>query len=181
MNALDQAKVWRRGAQVQRWHTQPMLRQQSVGAHTFNCCTLMLTVYPTASTELLQAMLMHDMAEQDTGDIPSTAKWRWPVLARALQQVEMEWESSVGINVMLAGLSDFERWLIRWCDYVELLLWSTEELRMGNENAQEPVRNIIRALDSLTSPTPVTGRTEELYRAARADAVAALTNRNITL
>ena len=62
------------GAEVLRYHTVQTLQRETVGHHSHGVACLVLLLDPQASARLLRAALLHDLAEQCTGDIPSAAK-----------------------------------------------------------------------------------------------------------
>lgn len=75
MKIRDQLSFIYRGAMVNRFHTYPTLKGQTVGAHSFGVAMwvwLLCEGEPTST--MILAALTHDLAEQVTGDIPSPAK-----------------------------------------------------------------------------------------------------------
>lgn len=143
---LDRALQDRDSGSVRRWHATRTNRVQSVAEHTHGCCMLLMLVAPDSRVQLYQALLTHDHAERATGDVPATAKTMWPHLANALQQAELEWHHK---HKLLFSLTEDEQCLLNFCDYMELLLWSYEELCMGNLYAIEPITGIIGVLDKM--------------------------------
>lgn len=139
------------GAGVLRWHTQRMLRQQTVAEHSFRAALILLAVYPDCRIELLRAMLTHDLAEIETGDVPATTKWAHPALAKELKNIESDYETRNNIH---EDLSEEERYVLKWCDYVELMSWCAEEAKMGNTYALGPYDKIHRLIMKMDYPTP---------------------------
>lgn len=131
---------------VRRWHATRTNRIQTVAEHTWGACMLLTLVAPDSRVQLYQALLTHDHAERATGDVPATAKAMWPALKLQLEVCEIEWH---GRHNLLFGLTEAEQILLNYCDYMELLLWSYEELCMGNLYAIEPITGITGALDKL--------------------------------
>lgn len=62
------------GAEVRRYHTVATIQEETVGHHSHGVALLCLQLNPQASRELLYAALVHDLAEQHVGDIPSPTK-----------------------------------------------------------------------------------------------------------
>jgi len=135
---------------VKRYHIMRTLRTQTVGEHSHAVAVLVMQVDPQCTATLLKAALTHDLHERATGDMPSTAKWLYPELARAMEMAEFKWNKEHEMDWYLTG---HESAVLRYCDYLELLMWSTEEYRLGNRYAAEPIVNIIRVLDRLEPPT----------------------------
>lgn len=162
---LHRLRLIRQASAVKRFHILRTLNEQTVGAHSHGVAMLIMQIEPTCSATLLKAALTHDLHERDTGDMPSTAKWKYPKLAEAMTEAEMHWNTSRGFNF---ELSREERNILQFCDYFELMLWSYEELCMGNRYAVEPLVNIVKVLDLFRAPTE---QAEQLYAAARFSAV----------
>jgi len=146
---------------VKRYHILRTHRIQTVGEHSHGVALLVMQVEPNCTAELLKAALTHDFHERDTGDMPSTAKWLYPPLAAAMKVAEDAWNTAHDMDWHLNG---HERAVLRYCDYLELLLWSAEEYTMGNRYAAEPIINICRVLDDTSAPTE---EGQKIYHTAR--------------
>lgn len=149
---------YRESSAVKRLHTVRTIRTQTVGEHSHGVAVLVMLVEPECSAMLLKAALTHDFAERASGDIPSTAKWAYPDLAKAVNAIEEQYERRKGLRW---PLTEHEALVLRFCDYLELLMWSYEERGMGNSFAMEVVKNISTALDNSTMPSQ---RASELYQ-----------------
>lgn len=166
---LQRVRLLRQASAVRRFHIMRSHDPQTVGAHSHGVAVLVMQVEPECSVTLLKAALTHDLHERATGDMPSTAKWKYPKLAEAMAEAEAHWNSDRGFNW---ELTQSERNVLQFCDYFELMLWSYEELSMGNRYAVEPLGNIVRVLDLFRAPTE---QAKKLYAAARISAVEFLT------
>ena len=122
------ATLFRDAAEVKRYHTQRTLRQQTIGAHSFNMLLLLDQVAPGARKEVWQAVMHHDLPELFTGDMPAPIKRLHPELKVVMQEAE---EDLVPLYRDLF-LTVAEERLVKFCDTLELVLWCMEELRMGN-------------------------------------------------
>lgn len=160
---------------VKRFHILRTHRTQTVGEHSHGVAVLVMQVQPACSATLLKAALTHDFHERATGDMPSTAKWLYPELAFAMEAAANKWDHEHGLDWNLTGQ---ERQVLKFCDYLELLLWSTEEFRLGNEYASEPMQNICEVLDQMPMPTP---EGKSIYTQARIDAENALGHKTMFL
>lgn len=150
-NAYTRALLCRDAGVTKRFHVLRSNRVQTVAEHTYGVCMLITVIHPGCSATLLQAALHHDSHEHVTGDAPSTAKWRFPQLAEAMQAAEDEWNAEQGLRFDLTTL---EESILKFCDYAELLFWALEELEMGNRFAARVVNNIYGVLTKLEPPTP---------------------------
>lgn len=134
-SVLDDIRVMRRGNAVQRYHTVPTLHSETVGAHCAGVACMVLAVTRGAcSKNLLVAALLHDMAEQETGDVPATAKWNHPVLKVALDAAEKRALRMLDLDASIPVLSPADAVLLKICDMLDLCFKSLEELRLGNRN-----------------------------------------------
>ena len=80
----------RRGMKVKRFHTEQLLTEDTVGHHSANVAALILWLYRPArpTVTLLEAAILHDVAEGSVGDSPAQAKWRHKPLHEALHYLE---------------------------------------------------------------------------------------------
>lgn len=157
---------------VKRCHVMRTLRQQTVGEHSGAVAMLVALVAPQASAQLLRAALHHDMHERATGDMPTTAKWMFPDLKAAMSKAEEQWNRENDYqDEDLLSPRDFQ--ILRFCDYMEFLLWCSEEYELGNRFIVEGIVNIIGALDGIGAPTEIAG---SLYQDARAFALQQIGN-----
>lgn len=129
----------RRGSQVRRYHTWPVLRHQTVGEHSHRLALIVMEVYPACSKELLMAVALHDLSEAISGDMPSTFKWRFPEVGKALNESTTKLETDLGLRV---PLSEAEAKILKWCDLAELLVFAIDEVWMGNRNCDEIVKRV---------------------------------------
>jgi 5'-deoxynucleotidase YfbR-like HD superfamily hydrolase len=120
----------RRGTQVRRYHTVNLIVPETVGHHSANVALLVTSLCPEASANLLKAALYHDLAEQVTGDIPATAKWR----SKALKDASKDLEARV---IKQVPLTHDERHILKQADMLDLCFKVLEELKMGNTTVLE--------------------------------------------
>ena len=124
----------RNGGAVKRFHMIPTNNEQTVAAHSWGVACIVLDLWPDASVHLLRAALHHDVPECVTGDIPATAKWRFPELSVALSRAETEIELEIGLDMRLG---DKDAYRLKVADMLELLWYCVEEERLGNKNFKE--------------------------------------------
>ena len=126
----------RKGGDVTRFHTVPMLRPQSVASHSWGVATILLDLDPNCPAHLIKAALYHDVAEHITGDVSAPTKWRYPELAEILSRIEDEVERDLGLTV---ELTEAEKARLKFADMTELVLYCCQEYRLGNAPAAEIV------------------------------------------
>ena len=117
------------GAEVQRYHTVTTLRRETVGHHSHGVAMLCVLLCPSASAELLKAALMHDLAEQITGDIPSPAKREY-YHGDNFDELERRLIGESGLKFPL--LTDYEKRILKLADISHGALFCVRELELGN-------------------------------------------------
>lgn len=117
------------GAEVRRYHTVATVHEETVGHHSHGVALLCLQLDPQASRELLYAALVHDLAEQHTGDIPSPTK-RSLELSGMLDKLE----SSLIFAHLGARpeLSPAEQRTLKLADIAQGALKCVREIELGN-------------------------------------------------
>jgi 5'-deoxynucleotidase YfbR-like HD superfamily hydrolase len=133
MTLLTEATLYRDAAEVRRYHTKRVLREQSIGAHSFNMLMLLNLVAPDARKEVFVSIMHHDLPELMTGDIPAPIKKMHDMLGPLMDQIESE----LAPLFKDCGLTDEEERLVKWVDRMELVLWCLEEVRLGNTYCAE--------------------------------------------
>lgn len=156
---LDQLKLLRSAARVSRMHIFTTHHQQSVGEHTFGVLSLLFFVIPEPTMAMVRGCLYHDAAEAMTGDVPAPTKWRYPALGEALAAAEQDIERSHGIEV---SMTEHEKRVLAYCDLMELALYASEEVDIGNHGAASVLRNCLIALRHKNLPS-VSPAARELY------------------
>lgn len=117
---------------VRRYHTVGFVAQEdTVGKHTANVVAMLFYMYDdNPPIEVIRYALHHDVPELATGDIPATAKWRSPVLKKALDEIEEGVRERQGL---MATLPEADMNMVKFADMMELCFKSVEEMMFGNE------------------------------------------------
>jgi hypothetical protein len=139
---------WSMAGQVRRYHTWPVLRQQTLAQHSWRvatiCVELSAAVGRRPSPELLTWCLLHDtLVEPHTGDLPHHVKRDNPALKAALTEIEAPLLEAAGLPV----LSPFQVWVLKLCDLLEMWEFGMEEQAMGNRFGGPVVANMEAALE----------------------------------
>ncbi len=123
----------RRGGNVKRFHTFPIIGEQTNGHHQYNVLSLLLILHPNPSMELVQYVLWHDTAEDIFGDVPATmANYN-----RELYDGYNQAQDTVLTEVMeypVDNLSQEDRYWFECLDKLEAYLFAKEQLSLGNQN-----------------------------------------------
>jgi len=144
----------REASQVRRCHTFPHHGHYTVGQHSFDMLTLLLSLYPTCRKELMVAVIAHDLPERWVGDMPAPCKWS--LGGEAIKQLDRVEEQILRKLELAPDLTAEERSWLHGLDRVELLLWAKDQLAMGNMNAQAVVGNLLGWFEKHTIPQPLT-------------------------
>lgn len=118
------------GGQVQRWHTWPTIKEDTVAAHSFGVawfCVLIYNFKPSAA--LLIAALQHDLAEFSVGDVPAQVKID-PEVARAMDILEDRAIELAGMPRL--PLTEEERLVLTFADKLDGLWFMVRERRLGS-------------------------------------------------
>ena len=117
---------------VKRYHTVGhVAHEETVGHHTCNVMAILFYLFDDhPPLYLVRHALHHDAAELVTGDIPATAKWRFPDLAKAAEAAEREVSEAASLeNTQLESL---HRDILKYADIMDLCFKSVEEIASGN-------------------------------------------------
>jgi 5'-deoxynucleotidase YfbR-like HD superfamily hydrolase len=131
----------REGFMVRRYHTAGhVAKEETVGHHTCNVLAILFHLFDDAPPlYLIRHALHHDAAEVMTGDIPATAKWKFPALAKAAEEAEAQTARDMGLEIK--ELDPLHRDLLKYADMMDLCFKSVEELTSGNEAFQHILGN----------------------------------------
>jgi 5'-deoxynucleotidase YfbR-like HD superfamily hydrolase len=143
----------RGGAEVKRGHTLPLIREYTVGHHTFNA--QMIAMYlaqqndlnPRDRLNLFIMISIHDIPELFTGDMPSNFKNAAPYIAEKMKEAEVSWiQRHIPEDMrVIMGHDEVENkvdWIAKLSDWLELMWWCVEELEMGNRRISHVYNNI---------------------------------------
>lgn len=119
---------------IKRYHTFPIIGEQTVGAHTHRVLILLDYLADGIPAYLYRAVLYHDSAELATGDIPATTKWSEPALSHGLKKIEEQWERD---HCIVPSTSLNEHRLLKTADMLELVMFSRDQWRLGNKRSLE--------------------------------------------
>jgi hypothetical protein len=120
------------GGGVKRYHTWPIIGEESVAKHSFEVALIVLELTEhRASANLLRAALFHDLAEYVTGDIPHPCKRDFPEIDRHSKNAEQQHDMDWGLVV---ELTDEEILILHWADSLQLMFFALHQRMLGNLN-----------------------------------------------
>jgi hypothetical protein len=138
--------------QVLRYHTWPVIRQQSVGEHTWQVMRIYYQLFGPPPTPVWEAMLLHDAPEVQTGDIPFGAKVRNPALRAANEESEERWMKRM--KLQWPQLTDVQHWAMKVCDLLEMYEYGLSERRMGNQYAEPIITGVAESISEMLRSYP---------------------------
>lgn len=134
--------------EVERYHTWPINRRQSVGEHTWQVMRIYWEIWGPMSSAVSSVILWHDAGELGTGDIPFPVKRNNPILKEEFDQLEIQVLMAMGVDTRkcVEGLKEEELLRIEVCDLIEMWEFGAAELARGNQMALPIVRDITLTL-----------------------------------
>jgi len=124
---------------VKRFHTWPVLHQQTVGEHSARVATIYVEVFGLPRAEVLYYCLHHDSGHMTSGDSPFPVKTTLPGMKHACDAAEKMGLDALGVE--LPKLSKLEKRRVKICDLLEMYEFGVVELNMGNIYAIPIVRD----------------------------------------
>jgi len=144
---ISKLNVYRKGLRVERLHTVYHIAPYNNGFHSANAALIaheLCKYNGMDSASIIRYMLLHDVAEGYVGDIPSNVKKDYPEIKSILDKIEHTWE-----EVYIPDMPDLhhsEIAIAKASDAIELGMYCIEELKLGNQNVEHVLNNIIRYL-----------------------------------
>jgi len=132
---------------VRRWHTWPMIREQTVAAHSARVATLYCELWGLPRAEVLYYCLHHDSGELSSGDVPFSAKDLAPQLREAVNHAEAIGRTRIGVTLPELRDKEFKKFKI--CDLLEMWETGLVEHCMGNTYAIPVIEDTMAAAESI--------------------------------
>lgn len=151
----------RQGGSVKRFHTWPTIGEQTVAAHTWGVLALILAFEPKPSVALLRRAVFHDLAEYETGDIPSSAKWGSRILKDACDRLEEVVNTNNGFPTD-EELSPYEIDVLKAADLFEMLWFCYEQYMLGNRGLRVVYVRVLEAIAKRQWDPPLRTKLEEM-------------------
>lgn len=149
-NLLDrQLAMINRSGRVRRYHSEPVIHEQTVGEHTYNVLWyVMLLTNQSPSPELLMGALKHDVHEFVTGDCPAPTK-RQPGMKEAWDALEADIELRYNIVNPDEALTAPEARILKLADVLDGCGYCYMELKMGNRLIQNAFKHYLEYTEVL--------------------------------
>lgn len=135
-------------ARVKRYHTWPVLHQETVGEHTFRVLFIYREIFELYDTDVIEYIMDHDMPEIAVGDLPFPIKKNNPVLKDEMDRIEAEHAEAMGLPQH--NISHQDKLRVKVCDLLQMWEFGKIEHRMGNMFAMAIIGDTAQAALSIT-------------------------------
>ena len=125
----EQLEFFQAGSEVTRYHTVTTLVKETVGHHSHGVALLCYLLDPLVRREVIIGALFHDLAEHQTGDIPSPAKRQYGI-GEQVNALEERLLRSAGL--FMPELTPDEARLLKLADIAQGALFCSREISLGN-------------------------------------------------
>mgnify|MGYP000123094606 CR=1 FL=1 len=130
----DKLKFICDGANTRRYHTVPTLMTETVGHHSHGVAMIahiLMREHPlnTYNPLVIDAALLHDLAEHQIGDVPSPSKREFGI-ADQINALEERLMRSSGFPI--PALSTQDERILKLADIAQGALFCVQEMEMGN-------------------------------------------------
>ena len=135
-----------RGVQTRRFHTVPMIQQETVGHHSALVAGMLHLIFPECSKAVLVHATFHDIAECETGDIPSPSKRLFVDRARMDDAEDTVMGNS---GLFLPELKPEERKQLKVADILAGMATCLYERQLGNRHTRTAFSNFSLYYDEI--------------------------------
>jgi len=142
---------------VRRYHTWPILRQQTVGEHSYHAMRIWFQMWGELPPRVSTHFIWHDAGELVVGDLPYPVKSQNPKLKAMVDDLEADAVLDMGGRMEELSPGDCVR--AKLCDYIEMWEFGMLEVAMGNRFAEPIVRDLAPVIKNIIEQLP------EYYRA----------------
>ena len=119
---------------VKRYHTWPVLREQSVAEHSWQVFRIYERLFGPAQWPVTVYIMYHDCGEIRSGDIPWPVKSINPDLKRMIDLIELDALQKLDITLPELGIERMKE--IKLCHDIEMWEYALEEVCRGNTLAR---------------------------------------------
>jgi 5'-deoxynucleotidase YfbR-like HD superfamily hydrolase len=130
---------------VERYHTWPTIRKQTVADHSYHVLRIYYEIFGPPSPEITTYVLFHDSPEVKYGDPPLPAKRESLELKRVYAELEKDYYTRMFGFDHRGMVSDEDAIAVKVCDLLEMWEFGTVELQMGNQYARPIVERTLEA------------------------------------
>lgn len=145
----------RMAGRVRRYHTWPTVqRETTVAEHTWQVLRIWFELYGEPSPGITVAILLHDVGEGKTGDLPHMVKREHPDLRAKLVEIEKDYVGELVENIQWSDMPtrvphvyDWDKLRIKMCDLIEAAEFALDEYHLGSRTYQHILHNVRGAFE----------------------------------
>lgn len=146
----------RRGGEVERYHTERTLHENTVAEHSFNvawlCSLMAVNLDDGAKYRLLLAAMTHDLPEESIGDMPAPSKRR---VGRAVfDSYEQSLLTYYALSYKSLLTAEMQR-ILKLADVMEGAFYCIGEAALGNRRIDNVFKNFREYISELNPSSPV--------------------------
>jgi 5'-deoxynucleotidase YfbR-like HD superfamily hydrolase len=127
----------RLAGQLKRYHTWPIIGQQTIGEHCWQILRIYLAVVDTIDPHMICHIMYHDAGEHFTGDLPYPIKRDNPILKEELDRLQNQ---SIAAQMQYWGcfrqivLSDYDKAFFKQMELIEMAEFGMDQVNLGNNH-----------------------------------------------
>lgn len=128
----------RLAGQLRRYHTWPVIGQQTVAEHCWQIMRIYLSVVDVPDPHMMYHITFHDIGEHFTGDIPYPVKRDNPQLKEQMEFLEQRsymTQLEYWGAFHMARLSDYDKKLFKNIELTEMAEFGLDQVCLGNSYA----------------------------------------------
>jgi 5'-deoxynucleotidase YfbR-like HD superfamily hydrolase len=139
----------RLSGQILRYHTWPILGQQTIAEHSWHLMRIYLAVATEIDPSMVRHITFHDIGETEVGDAPFPVKHDNPQLKEQMDTIELKsqlrqlyfWDSFKQVL-----LNDQDKILFKQIELVEMAEFGLDQVCLGNSHGLIVANRCLRAV-----------------------------------
>lgn len=136
---------------VRRYHTWPVIQQQTIADHTLHVMRIYTQIFGPMSPELSTHLIWHDAGEKKTGDLPWPIKAENPDIGSRLKEIERQAVSDMVdtdtrkfLDLRTPTADELRHFKI--AEYIEMAEFGVVEMMLGNRLAEPIVTRMLECV-----------------------------------
>ena len=145
----------RLAGQVKRYHTWPIIGQQTVAEHTWQMLRIYLSVCAKPEQRIMFYIIFHDIGEHYTGDIPYPVKSENRELKERMDMLEKRsWATQLDYwgSFHQVWVGDDDKVLCKMIELVEMAEFGMDQVCLGNAHGYIVANRCLMAVYNMRPP-----------------------------
>jgi 5'-deoxynucleotidase YfbR-like HD superfamily hydrolase len=139
----------RLAGQLRRYHTWPIMGQQTTAEHSWQIMRIYLSVVEVPDAHMVRHIMFHDIGEHYTGDIPYPVKKDNPILKEHMDFLEHKSycdQLSYWGAFQQTRLNEEEKKLFKQIELIEMAEFGMDQMNLGSWHGQIIADRCLRAV-----------------------------------